>query len=288
MKILAVINPRSGKGRAEGLRETAIALAKQRGDELEVRIIAAQGDGMRFAQEAKGSGFERIISIGGDGTLNAIAAGMVGSTLQLGIVPMGSGNGYARSLKLPQDPVNALEVAFSGNARLLDVCYLNDRLFLGTAGIGFDAQVAWEFDKSEGRGMWNYMRLIVKHVLSAKPMRVVLKVNKKTREEKVLMLVFCNTREFGNGAVISPGSLPDDGMAELRIVAKPPLLPMLMAFIRMYTGSIDASPYLTSIVTDQATVHQDGILAHLDGEPLEIGQDIQFRLEAKQLWVVVE
>ena len=288
MKILAVINPRSGKGRAEGLRETAIALAKQRGVELEVRTIAAQGDGMRFAQEAKDNGFQRIISIGGDGTLNAIAAGIVGSPLQLGIVPMGSGNGYARSLKLPQDPAKALELAFSGNARQMDVCYLNDRLFLGTAGVGFDAQVAWEFDKSEGRGMWNYMRLITKHVLSAKPMRVVLKVNKETREDKVLMLNFCNTREFGNGAVISPGSLPDDGLAELRIVTKPPLLPMLMAFIRMYTGSIDASPYLTNIVTDQATVYQDGLLAHLDGEPVQIGKEIQFRLEPKRLWVVVE
>lgn len=286
MKVLAVINPRSGKGRAESLRETAIALAKQRGDELEVRTIAAPGDGMRFAQEATNGGFQRIISIGGDGTLNAIAAGMVGSALQLGIVPMGSGNGYARSLKLPQDPVKALELAFRGNARQMDVCYLNDRLFLGTAGIGFDAQVAWEFDKSEGRGMWNYMRLIVKHVLSAKPMRVVLKVNKETREDKVLMLVFCNTREFGNGAVISPGSLPDDGLAELRIVAKPPLLPMLMAFIRMYNGSIDSSPYITNIVTDQAMAHQDGMLAHLDGEPVEIGQDVQFRLDPKQLWVV--
>ena len=286
MKVLAVINPRSGKGRAEGLRETALSLAKQRGDEVEIRIVAAPGDGTRFAQEAKESGFDRIISIGGDGTLNAVASGIVGSPLQLGIVPMGSGNGYARSLKLPQDPVKALEVAFSGNARQLDVCYLNDLLFLGTAGIGFDAQVAWEFDKSEGRGMWNYMRLIVKHVLSAKPMRVVLKVNKKTREENVLMLVFCNTREFGNGAVISPGSLPDDGLAELRIVAKPPLFPMLMAFIRMYTGHIDGSPYISNIITDQATVHQDGILAHLDGEPVEIGQDVEFRLEAKQLWVV--
>jgi diacylglycerol kinase family enzyme len=100
------------------------------------------------------------------------------------------------------------------------------------------------------------------------------------------MLVFCNTREFGNGAVISPGSLPDDGLAELRIVSKPPLLPMLAAFIRMYNGRIDGSPYITNIATDNAMVHQDGTLAHLDGEPVEIGQEVRFRLEAKRLWVV--
>ena len=117
-------------------------------------------------------------------------------------------------------------------------------------------------------------------------MRTVLKANNETREDKVLMLVFCNTREFGNGAVISPGSLPDDGLAELRIVIKPPLLPMLSAFIRMYNGSIDNSPYVTNIVTDNAVVHQEGTLAHLDGEPVEIGHEVVFRLDPNRLWVV--
>ena len=286
MKIFAVINPRSGKKHAEDLRSATARMAEEQGAHLEFRTVAAPGDGKRFAQEALASGAERIISIGGDGTLNAVASGMVGSAMQLGIVPMGSGNGYARSLALPRDPLAALRAAFTGTPRQLDVCYLNDRLFLGTAGIGFDARVAWEFDQSLGRGMWNYMRLIIKHILRAKPMRTVLMTNNKTREDHVLMLVFCNTREFGNGAVISPGSAPDDGLAELRIVAKPPLLPMLAAFVRMYNGRIDRSPYITNITTNRAKVFQEGTLAHLDGEPVEIGNEVEFRLEAKQLWVV--
>ena len=286
MKITVVINPRSGKKRAESLRGLAEQLGQKGKHELEFLTIAVSGDGKRFAEQAIAKGMDRIISIGGDGTLNAVASGMVGSTLQLGIVPMGSGNGYARSLKLPRDPATALRKAFAGNAHQMDVCYLNDQFFLGTAGIGFDARVAHAFDQSKGRGMWNYMRLIVKHILGAKPMRTVTKANNHTREDDVLMIVFCNTREFGNGAVISPGSLPDDGLAELRIVTKPPLLPMLTAFIRMYNGTIDGSPYITNIVTERATVRQDGMLAHLDGEPVEIGKEVQFRLEAKRLWVV--
>lgn len=286
MKVTVVINPRSGKGRAADMQAEAERLAKLHGAQLELRFIAAPGDGRRFGQEAVAQGRQRIISIGGDGTLNAVAAGIAGSTVQLGIVPMGSGNGYARSLRLPRDPKAALQLAFTGQARLVDVCYLNDRLFLGTAGIGFDARVAWEFDQSRGRGMWNYARLIMKHVIGAKPMRVVVKANSEIREEHVLMLVFCNTREFGNGAVISPGSLPDDGLAELRIVRKPPLLPLVRAFVRMYDGTIDRSRYLTNVATTGATVFQEGTLAHLDGEPVEIGQELVFRLEPKRLWVV--
>lgn len=286
MKAVSVINPRSGKGKAGSMRKPVEQLARQLGADLHVHLVQHPGDGTRFAQQAVAQGAHRVITIGGDGTLNAVAAGLVGTGVPLGIVPMGSGNGYARSLGLPRDPEAALQLAFTGTARQMDVCYLNDRLFLGTAGIGFDARVAWEFDQTQGRGMWNYAKLIIKHVLGAKPMRTVTKANNLTREDHVLMLVFCNTREFGNGAVISPGSRPDDGLAELRIVTKPPILPMLTAFVRMYTGRIDGSPYITNLATDRATVHQDGTIAHMDGEPVEIGHEIQFRLEPKRLWVV--
>lgn len=286
MKVHVVINPRSGQGRAGSLRPLAESLADELGASVEFRTVEAPGDGRRFAQEAAAQGAHRLISIGGDGTLNAVASGLVGTPVSLGIVPMGSGNGYARSLGLARNKEEALRFAFTGQTRLMDVCYLNDRLFLGTAGIGFDARVAWEFDQSQGRGLWNYMRLILKHVFTAKPMRTVIKANNETREAHVLMLVFCNTREFGNGAVISPGSRPDDGLAELRIVRKPPLPALAAAFLRMYTGRADGSAYIENLVTDRATVHQTGHLAHLDGEPVEIGQEVQFRLEPKRLWVV--
>ncbi|MBP8824573.1 MAG: diacylglycerol kinase family lipid kinase [Flavobacteriales bacterium] len=286
MKIVVVINPRSGKGRAESMRAPVETSGGILGHTVAIKTVEAPGDGTRFAREAIASGAQRVISIGGDGTLNAVAAGLAGSEVPLGVVPMGSGNGYARSLGLPRNPEAALQLAFAGTARPMDVCYLNDRLFLGTAGIGFDARVAREFDQRKGRGMWNYAQLIIRHILGAKPMRTVTKANDQTREDHVLMLVFCNTREFGNGAVISPGSRPDDGLAELRIVSKPPLLPMLTAFMRMYTGRIDGSPYITSIATDRALVHQEGTLAHLDGEPVEIGHEVRFRLEPKKLWVV--
>lgn len=287
MNTVVVINPRSGKGRAESLLSLAMELGGQRGGTTVARTIAAPGDGTCFAREAVANGADRVVSIGGDGTLNAIAAGLAGTTVGLGVVPMGSGNGYARSLGLPRDPAAALQLAFNGTPAPMDVCYLNDRLFLGTAGIGFDARVAWEFDQSAGRGVWNYLRIILKHVLGAKPMRTVLVANGETREDQVLMLVFCNTREFGNGALISPGSRPDDGLAELRIVAKPPLLPMVSAFARLYNGRIDGSPYLTNLTTNFAKVHQAGTLAHLDGEPVEIGHEVEFRLEPKRLRVVI-
>lgn len=286
MKATLILNPRAGKKRALTAQDSALAIARELGVDLDVQVIMAPGEGTTLARTAVERGADRVISVGGDGTLNAIAAGLVGTKVPLGIVAMGSGNGYARSQKLPLDPVKALRIAMTGTASAMDVCYLNDRLFLGTAGIGFDARVAWEFDRSEARGMWNYLRITLKEILGARPMRVVVKANNETTEHHVLMLVFCNTREFGNGAIISPGSAPDDGLAELQLVSKPSFFPLMKAFYDVYTNRADKSKYVKTIVTREAQVHQAGSLAHLDGEPTVIGNEVRFRLEPKRLWVV--
>ncbi len=286
MKATIILNPRSGKKRALTIQDRAMSMAKELGVELTVRIIEGIGHGTELAKEAVASGADRVISVGGDGTLNAIAGGLVGTKVPLGIVSMGSGNGYARSQRLPLKPEDALRMAFTGTASPMDVCYLNDHLFLGTAGIGFDARVAHRFDKSKGRGMSGYLRIVLQEILGAKPMHVVVKANSATTEHDVLMMVFCNTREFGNGAIISPGSSPNDGLAELQVVSKPPFLHMLKAFYDVYTNRADSNPYMTTIVAREAQVHQVGTLAHLDGEPMDIGKEVRFRLEPKRLWVV--
>lgn len=286
MRATLILNPRSGKGRAPDVLELARALSRQLGVDLSERMIEGPGHGSELAREAVTAGHDRVIAAGGDGTLNAVANGLVGSPVALGIVAMGSGNGYARSQKLPLNPKEALHRAFTGTARPMDVCYLNDHLFLGTAGIGFDARVAWEFDRSRSRGFWNYLRITLKEILGAQPLRVVVNANNESAEHRLLMLVFANTREFGNGVAISPGSAPDDGLAELRCVSKPSFLPLIKALFDVYTGRADSSPYIRTIVAREAHIHQDGNLAHLDGEPLVIGNEIRFRLEPARLRVI--
>lgn len=285
MRAMVIYNPRSGKKRAPMIK--AFAERAARPDlELELREIEGAGHGTVLAKEAVAKGFDRVISVGGDGTNNAIAQGLVGSGVPLGIVAMGSGNGYARSLGLSLDPEKALTHALSAPAKAMDVCYLNEHLFLGTAGIGFDARVAHRFDLSKSRGMFGYAKIIVQEIFGAPPMRVVLNANEETSEADVLMLVFCNTREFGNGANISPSSRPDDGIAELRIVRKPSFFGLIGAFIHIYTGAADKSSYIHNVLATSATVRQEGTLAHLDGEPVVVGHEVSFRLAAGELLVV--
>lgn len=286
MKVTLIINAKAGHHRAP----EAVSIAQRLCDELCIDLtvvgINGPGHGTMLAREAVATGADRVLCAGGDGTLNAVARGLLGSSIPLGIVPEGSGNGYSRSLGLPQKPEAALRTALTGEPALMDVCYLNDQPFLGTAGIGFDARVADRFDRTAGRGMWNYMRIIVQEVFGAEPMHVRLEANGQVVEEDVLMLVFANTREFGNGARIAPAALPDDGLADLKVVRKPGTLGLFRAFLDLYTGQADRSTYIRTVITDRASVQQAGTLAHLDGEPIEIGPHVEFRLEPKRLWVV--
>lgn len=286
MKAMLVMNPRSGKKQALSVRALAERIARELDVVLDIRTIEGPGHGTVLAKEAVAKGYQRVISIGGDGTNNAIAAGLIGTEVALGIVAMGSGNGYARSIGLPLKPEEALRHAFTASPKRMDVCYLNDHPFLGTAGIGFDARVADKFDKSSTRGMFTYARITVQDIFGTPPMPIELTVDGRTIKEDVLMLVFCNTREFGNGADISPSSKPDDGIAELRLVRKPPFFQLVKAFYDVYTHRADSNPNLVNIPATGAFAKQAGTLAHLDGEPVDIGHTVQFRLEPGVLWVV--
>lgn len=286
MRAMVIYNPRSGKRQAPRIKAVAALVGPELSWTLDLREVEGPGHGTRLAREAVQKGYDRVVSVGGDGTNNAIAQGLLDTKVPMGIVAMGSGNGYARSIGLPLEPVAALRHALTAPARPMDVCYLNDHLFLGTAGIGFDARVAHRFDKSSTRGMFTYARITVQDIFSSPPMPIELTAHGRTIKEDVLMLVFCNTREFGNGADISPSSKPDDGMAELRAVRKPPFFQLMKAFFDVYTHRADNNPNVLNIPATDAFVKQGGTLAHLDGEPMEIGHEVRFRLEKGVLWVV--
>jgi len=287
MKAAIIINPFSGKRQAPLVRRLAERIAADLGVALTVKTISGPRHGVELTRAAVSDGAERVLCAGGDGSLNAVATGLLGTTVPLGIVPMGSGNGYSRSLGIPQGAEDALRVALTGKPQAMDVGFLNDQPFLGTAGIGFDARVARRFDRTKGRGMIGYLRIILEEIASARTIHVQVTANGQSTETDLLMLVFCNSREFGNGARISPASCPDDGVAELKLVSKPPLRSLPLAFLYLYTNRADSLRYIHSISTTEAIVAQDGTIAHLDGEPVPIGHRVRFRLALHQLLVVV-
>jgi diacylglycerol kinase family enzyme len=161
MKARAILNPRAGLAATRALRALEDHPA-WRG--IEVKTTGARGEARAFAADAAVAGYEVVLSIGGDGTANEAAWGLLGSSTALGLLPMGSGNGLARTLGIPLDPVRAVATLAHAVRRRMDVGMVNGRPFLNVAGAGFDAQVGADFHehglRGGRRGVMTYVRQV--------------------------------------------------------------------------------------------------------------------------------
>ena len=221
-----------------------------------------------LTQKAMTSGASRIIAIGGDGTINEVAAALIHSSIPLGIIPQGSGNGLARHLGIPFKFKKALKVALSGQIITIDAGLWNNRPFFCTAGIGFDAYVAAHFAKRGKRGFINYVYSTFASLLQYKPIEI-------NENEKIFSLTVANANQFGNNAYISPESDLQDGKLE-RIKIKPgSILSQAILGISLFRKNLHQL-HLAEItsVKNLSIRTRIGLPYHLDGESLQLETDL--------------
>ena len=164
-------------------------------------------------QLAKENKTNRIIAIGGDGTINEIGAGLIGSDIPMGIIPLGSGNGLARHLGISMQFDKALKQALHGTPIAIDTLSWNDKPFFCTAGLGFDAEVAQDFAKTSGRGIVNYIKSSFKIITQYSSSQIA--INNKPAEA-LFSLTIANANQYGNNAFISPFSNVQDAQIQLK------------------------------------------------------------------------
>jgi diacylglycerol kinase family enzyme len=176
LRVRAILNPRAGVA-ARRTRE-AVEQGRPSWKDYAVYLTREPGHATELAREAVAAGADVVLAVGGDGTVNEVARGLIGSGAALGIVPVGSGNGLARALRIPLRPGAALCALESGARRRMDVGFLNGRLFLNVAGIGFDAVVGQAFHergrKGGRRGLLGYLRLSLLELRAYQAPRLVI------------------------------------------------------------------------------------------------------------------
>ena len=219
-----------------------------------------------FAQKAIDEGATRIIAVGGDGTINEVASVLVGKSIALGIIPVGSGNGLARHLNIPLNYKKAFQKALVGATIKIDVGHINNRPFFCTAGVGFDAAVAHRFANSKGRGLLNYIKATIITLFKYKPIQVSIN---NAPVENIFSLSIANANQFGNNAFISPFSNIQDGQLEL---VKIDILNKLQAGIiavRLFKKSIHHSNDVHILACKTASIYYaKNAPIHIDGENL--------------------
>lgn len=279
-----IYNPNAG---SHSQARKAIMLKKLRAIPNAVLWITTKPrEASYFTQKAIEQKATKIIAVGGDGTINETASVLTETTIPLGIIPIGSGNGLARHLKIPLQFEAALDKAIHGHEIGIDVGLLNESMFFCTAGIGFDAKVAQLFSNGKKRGFINYIKATFLALVDYQPIEISIN---NGPFQKVYAITFANASQFGSNAYISPCSDLQDAFLEMVTVKPIHFLNAGILLIRLFNKNIHLSKKV-DIKSIKSTTIQYKINQpmHIDGESVLTNQEVlEVSIEPLALMVIV-
>jgi len=288
-KLIFLINPASGiKGNTARFYNIIHKCIDSARFDYEINTTQYAGHGKELSRKAVQEGADAVIVCGGDGTVNEAASELVNSEVALGIIPRGSGNGFANFLGISKKPQKAMDTINDFVLQKADTFTLNGKFGCNLAGIGFDASVAEDFSRQKRRGFFTYLKVILKKYPGYKPHDFHLKYDGIHLKRKALLVTFANSNQFGNGAVIAPGAKINDGLLDVCILQKTPLLRSLSMGYKLLRGTIDRSSFVEYIKTNRMSVscHQE-VMAHIDGDPYMAGRQFAINISSSSLVVIV-
>ena len=290
MTPVAIVNPRAGVAARTALKAVKAAGGRFRG--LEVRLTERPGHARELAQEAVAEGRDLVLVSGGDGTVNEVASGLLGSAVTLGLVPAGSGNGLGRMLGIPSNPIRALMRLSTAVTRRMDVGTVNGKPFVNIAGAGFDAAVGKAFDEhgraGGRRGMFTYFRVGLRTAWGYRTEEYTLDLGQPGPRRRLLVIGFANGRQYGSGALIAPRARLDDGLLDVVSIAAAPMSEILVHSPRMFLGRIDGFRHYQHTLADRAVLTGAGPIAfHRDGEPEPPAERLEVGILPKALKILV-
>jgi len=285
-KVLFIINPRAGRQKGTNILEKIQVKLDLTRFDWDSYITKKAGEAAIVSQrEAQNN--DILVAVGGDGSVNQVAAGVVGSDTALGIIPAGSGNGLARGLHIPLHVNGAIEVLNRMNIRTIDTAKVNDHFFVNLAGMGFDAHLAHRCSGNGHRGLIAHFKSAANsiHNYSAKKCRFIFNGQEASRE--TFLVTISNSGQYGNNAHISPQARVDDGLLEVCILSKFPIRAAPGLVLRLFNKTIHHSPYYSYFQCKEVKVQaEEKLEAHVDGEPMEPVYQLDVRINPHSLRVI--
>ena len=287
-RIRYIINPKSGtKGKSE-LPSLIQRFSQEPGIEIEIMHTEAPGHATVLAKDAAEKKYDIVVAVGGDGSVNETAKGLLGTDTALGIIPTGSGNGMARHLKIPLKPEEAIRVINTGSRQVIDSARANNAFCLGTIGIGFDAHIAHLFAQSLVRGYSTYVKLVLTEFYKYKPRTFHIEVDGRSMTKECFLLTFANSSQFGNNAVIAPFADVKDGLLDVSMMKKFPVFVAPHLIYRLMNNNIHQSRFFEREKGAAIRVINKGDLqGHIDGEPITFHGDLNIHVVPSSIQVIV-
>lgn len=283
-EVLILVNPVSGVHDKKAIVKEVVENLEDHIN-FDLRYTEYADHATILAKESVENKLDAVVVIGGDGTINEVGKALVGSKTALAVIPCGSGNGFARHLKIPLETKAATEKINRFKKSKIDVGSANDQIFLSTLGVGFDAHVAHKFADFGKRGFLSYMQVSTNEFVGYNSEKYKIKIDGKLIEKEAFLIVVANASQYGNNAWIAPSASTRDGKLNVGILSKFPAAYIPDILLKLFNKKIEQSKYYEKLVVEELELLYNGIY-HIDGEPLETKDNLKIKVLNKALRVI--
>lgn len=289
MKNIAfIVNPISGTKAKNRVAKLIRELLDLQQFAPTVVVTEYAGHATQLAQQFAMEDYYAVVAVGGDGTINEVASGLIGTNTALGIVPNGSGNGFARHLDISTRMNRAIEMLNNSEVINVDYGLVNDQPFFSTCGVGFDAIVAQDFSDSS-RGFKGYLQSIFKDFFQYKADTYQLKGEGIDITTTAFLVNFANAGQWGYDAYIAPKASVQDGWLDIAIVSEFPMTAAAGLALSLFTKNIDEKLHMNTIRAKELTLTRtsEGPM-HIDGTPVMMPAELHVKIVEEGLKVLVK
>lgn len=289
-RVRVLINPKSGLSWTMGATIELLERSwKDSGADVTYQVSHSAVDGCRKARQAVEDGVDTIIIVGGDGMINSIGSEMINSNVALGVIPTGSGNGFARHFDIPLDPEKAAKALVNARRVPIDVGIANGQPFFVTYGLAWDGAIARGFEKSPFRGILPYVFSAVFEYVSFAPQPFDIELDGRLfRIDDPVLFTIANLTQYGGGAKIAPQAMADDGYMQLVTVCNKDMPRLLPRLNKLFDGTLhNVSEVQTERFKHLKVRRQRPGPAQIDGELLEDVSELEIEVIKGGLVVLV-
>ncbi|UCE67186.1 MAG: diacylglycerol kinase family lipid kinase [Candidatus Zixiibacteriota bacterium] len=290
MRYAVILNPVSGNGRAFDVLLKLLKWTRKNKITFEFFSTTGPGDGYRLGQRCRLDRFDRIIAVGGDGTINEVGSALLGSDIILGVVPGGNGNDFFKMTGTNGRLDRVFHTAFFGAPHEIDVGTINKRPFFNSVGVGFDAEVAEIVKKDENKsGIRAYLSAVFKALRNLRPIRIEIDLDGTILRKEVTLVCIGNGRSSGGVFYLTPSARIDDGLFDICVIKGLSKGKIFQYLPRALNGS-HVRLDVTAIYRSKKVIirSRSKLAVHVDGEPLEPSPgQLDFRFSEEKILVAM-
>jgi YegS/Rv2252/BmrU family lipid kinase len=286
-KIIFLVNPISGTVKKDSVLKYIETTFRKKNIPFEIFPTNAAGDYDFLKQKVNDQHITDVIVIGGDGSVNHVVQALHDSPVKFGIIPVGSGNGFALAANIPRNLKKAIDLIIKGHSETVDAFVVNNHFSCMLSGLGFDAKVAHDFANKSSRGLLTYTQQSIVNFFKAQPYQFEIVLDDFSFFTDAYFISVANGNQFGNNFTIAPKAILNDGLLDVVIVQKMNKAKLPFAILKQLRGNNQLQQLVEDISKKNVLYFQTRSLKinnlkyaplHIDGEPMETAKEVKFEI----------